>query len=33
MSDKTEYELLSEERKQMQADATMPEWWNTAGWQ
>lgn len=27
------YELLSEERKQMQQEGTMPEWYSTAGWQ
>ena len=30
---KQSYRELSKERKQMQADGTMPEWYSTAGWQ
>ena len=33
MSDKNIYEMLSEERKRMQAEGTMPEWYTTGGWQ
>lgn len=33
MSEKNLYDLLSEERKQMQEDGTMPEWYTTGGWQ
>lgn len=27
------YDKLSQERKKMQTDGTMPEWWSTGGWQ
>lgn len=27
------YDKLSEERKKLQADGLMPEWWSTGGWQ
>ena len=27
------YDKLSNERKKMQADGNMPEWWSTGGWQ
>jgi ribonucleoside-diphosphate reductase alpha chain len=33
MSDKNIYDQLSEERKQMQLDGSMPEWYSTGSWQ
>jgi ribonucleoside-diphosphate reductase alpha chain len=30
---KSKYEILSEERKAMQAEGNMPQWWATASWQ